>query len=652
MPISLIDIIKQSGRDATSSDFFFMLDSGDINFKIQGIQEDATLNPTLTTDNKYILEDVSALNANFGTITGVGDNDIVRYNGTDFEIFLDASNKQDGTIVFNEGDSKFYGFNGTAWQELGSGAGGGATGATGATGADSTVAGPTGADSTVAGPAGVTGITGPTGADSTVAGPAGVTGLTGPTGPKGDDGTSVSIEGSVAVTGDLPNGKAEGVLFIVLADGDGYLSNGDDTWDNVGPLRGPIGNTGPAGATGITGPTGADSTVAGPIGATGITGPTGADSTVAGPIGATGITGPTGADSTVAGPAGVTGITGPTGADSTVAGPIGATGITGPTGADSTVAGPAGATGITGPTGADSTVAGPIGATGITGPTGADSTVAGPAGVTGITGPTGADSTVAGPIGVTGPTGEDGTNGSDGATGNTGNDGPRGNTGATGAVDLSFTGGVPAGASAGDLWFDSTAGVFSVYIDDGDSQQWVELAGKQGPTGATGAGTSGGGVTVTASTGTTTDSMFYDTTSSVFINSENFQLTPSGIPFFTQFGETIYDWGGVTTGATFEIDLSDGMIQHINVGPTGGTGDGSTKTFSFTGENGSVVENVMLVIRGGGGYTMDFSDVTWNDEAGEPAFGSTAGTWTFVPFTYIPIDGLGWVGGAQMTVVQ
>jgi len=30
--------------------------------------------------------------------------------------------------------------------------------------------------------------------------------------------------------------------------------------------------------------------------------------------------------------------------------------------------------------------------------------------------------------------------------------------------------------------------VFSVYIDDGDSQQWVELAGKQGATGPAGSG--------------------------------------------------------------------------------------------------------------------------------------------------------------------
>ena len=125
MPITLIDILKQQNRNATSGDFFFMLDSGDINFKVQGIQVDASLSPGTTTDFKYIVEDVSALNAGFGTITGVGDNDIVRYNGSAYEIFLDASNKQDGTIVFNEGDSKFYGFNGTAWQELGSGAGGG-----------------------------------------------------------------------------------------------------------------------------------------------------------------------------------------------------------------------------------------------------------------------------------------------------------------------------------------------------------------------------------------------------------------------------------------------------------------------------------------------------------------------------------------------
>jgi hypothetical protein len=87
-----------------------------------------------------------------------------------------------------------------------------------------------------------------------------------------------------------------------------------------------------------------------------------------------------------------------------------------------------------------------------------------------------------GPQGTTGNTGNTGPQGTAGqgstVAGPQGNTGNTGNTG--GAVDLSFTGGAPAGASAGDLWFDSTAGVFSVYIDDGDSNQWVELAGKQG----------------------------------------------------------------------------------------------------------------------------------------------------------------------------
>ena len=126
-----------------------------------------------------------------------------------------------------------------------------------------------------------------------------------------------------------------------------------------------------------------------------------------------------------------------------------------------------GSKGQTGPTGAN----GNNGSNGATGNTGS----IGPQGATGNTGP-------AGPIGSTGDTGPQGPIGNTGAAGS---QGIQGNTGNTGAVDLSFTGGAPAGASAGDLWFDSTAGVFSVYIDDGDSNQWVELAGKQGETGPT-----------------------------------------------------------------------------------------------------------------------------------------------------------------------
>jgi hypothetical protein len=46
----------------------------------------------------------------------------------------------------------------------------------------------------------------------------------------------------------------------------------------------------------------------------------------------------------------------------------------------------------------------------------------------------------------------------------------------------------PEDAVVGDLWFDTDRGVLAIYVDDGDSQQWVEVSasGYQGPTGYTG----------------------------------------------------------------------------------------------------------------------------------------------------------------------
>ena len=186
----------------------------------------------------------------------------------------------------------------------------GPTGPTGSQGADSAVEGPTGPT----GPQGLIGVTGPIGPT----GAAGPTGDTGPTGPQGNDGTSVVLKGSVATVADLDNiqDPAPGDLYVVLADGDGYVWSGTN-WANVGPIQGPIGPTGPTGNVGPTGPTG-------DIGAAGATGPTGDT----GPTGPQGDVGPTGADSAVAGP---TGPTGPQGD----AGPTGPTGATGPTGSSS-----------------------------------------------------------------------------------------------------------------------------------------------------------------------------------------------------------------------------------------------------------------------------------------------------------------------------
>jgi len=59
----------------------------------------------------------------------------------------------------------------------------------------------------------------------------------------GADGTSVVLKGSVDTTGDLPTGADVGDLYIVLADGNGYVWNGS-SWTNAGPIQGPAGEDG------------------------------------------------------------------------------------------------------------------------------------------------------------------------------------------------------------------------------------------------------------------------------------------------------------------------------------------------------------------------------------------------------------------------
>lgn len=94
-------------------------------------------------------------------------------------------------------------------------------------------------------------------------GPQGPQGPAGADGADGADGTSVVLKGSVNTVGDLPVGATQGDLYVVLADGDGYVWNGA-AWANVGPIRGPKGDTGatgpqgPKGDTGATGAAGAD----------------------------------------------------------------------------------------------------------------------------------------------------------------------------------------------------------------------------------------------------------------------------------------------------------------------------------------------------------------------------------------------------------
>lgn len=81
------------------------------------IQTDATLDPgaSPTTGDRYIITDSAALHANFGTITGLGNNDIVQYDGSDFIVVYDVSVDTEGGSVWDEDSNNYYVYNGTAW---------------------------------------------------------------------------------------------------------------------------------------------------------------------------------------------------------------------------------------------------------------------------------------------------------------------------------------------------------------------------------------------------------------------------------------------------------------------------------------------------------------------------------------------------------
>ena len=362
--------------------------------------------------------------------------------------------------------------------------------------------GPTGAQGNVGatGPQGIQGNTGATGATGSqgiqgntgsqgIQGIQGIQGNVGATGATGAAGTSVTLKGAVATVGDLPGGATVGDLYVVTADGDGYVWDGAE-WDNAGPIRGPQGiqgNTGPQGSQGIQGNVGPQGEqgiqgTQGNVGATGATGSQGIQGNV-GPQGNVGATGSQGIQGNIGpqgvqGEQGIQGIQGNTGATGSqgIQGNVGQTGIgfvdaqlstdtlvlTYSNAATISVGNVRGAQGPQG-------IQGNTGATGAQGNTGAQ----GEQGIQGNVGPTG-------PQGNVGAQGEQGIQGNTGAQGIQGNVGPTGNTGATGATGIGF---VDAQLSTDTLILTySNAATISV----GNVRGAQGPQGIQGNTGATG----------------------------------------------------------------------------------------------------------------------------------------------------------------------
>lgn len=351
----------------------------------------------------------------------------------------------DGYLV----NGVLYIWDGTQWNNTGANIQGpqgpkGDTGATGPTGpkGDTGDIGATGATGPKGdtgeqglkgdtGERGATGATGPKGdtgeqgikGDTGERGPQGPKGDTGERGPQGEDGTGVSIKGSVDSESKLP---ATGNTV-----GDGYLVNGvlyiwDGTqWNNTGAdIKGPKGDTGATGPKGDTGDTG-------PKGDTGERG-------LQGVKGDTGEKGETGSQ----GPKGDTGATG-------AKGDTGATGERGPQGekGDTGEKGATGDRGLQGEQGPQG-VKGDTGAQGPTGPTGSAAVISSVSATTLAAGAT-ATVTMGGtesnrtflfgiPQGATGAQGQKGDTGERGATGEQGLQGSPGTsariTGATATV--------------------------------------------------------------------------------------------------------------------------------------------------------------------------------------------------------------------------
>ena len=202
--------------------------------------------------------------------TGVGTTIKGSYNSLE-ELIAEhpTGNVNDAYIV----DGNFYFWNGNQWENAGS-----LKGETGATGP--------------AGPKGDTGDKGDTGEKGSKGdkGETGATGQKGEHGPKGDTGDTGATgdTGPAGATGDTGatgigttiKGSYTTYLELIAAhptgnDGDSYLVNGslyvwlNNTWDNVGNIKGDTGATGDKGDTGDTGAKG-DAGETGPKGDTGV----------------------------------------------------------------------------------------------------------------------------------------------------------------------------------------------------------------------------------------------------------------------------------------------------------------------------------------------------------------------------------------------
>jgi len=152
----------------------------------------------------------------------------------------------------------------------------------------------------------------------------------------------------------------------------------------------------------------------------------------------------------------------------------------------------------------------------------------------------------------------------------------------------------PSSPSSGDFWFESDTGSFYVYIDDGDSLQWVEVNGQPGPTGD--AGPTGN----TGATGPT---------------------GPSGITKY--IAGFLYDGRGTTIVSETKTDVirpieQDSTVTQLQIRLPNGASGGTASAYVYK-VNSSYVSAV------GASLDADKTTVGYIDLP-DGAYGSTGGT--------------------------
>ena len=359
-----------------------------------------------------------------------------------------------------------------------------------------------------------------------------------------------------SVTGAVPNADANWSLFSV-GGGSGYTGS-----------AGAIGFTGSAGAVGFTGSAGA-------IGYSGSKGDQGT-------VGFSGSKGDTGT-------AGAVGFSGSKG-------DLGYSGSKGD-------AGSAGAVGFSGSKG-DLGYSGSKGDTGTAGADGSDGAVgfSGSKGDIGYSGSKGDQGTV-GFSGSKGDQGIIGYTGSIGFSGSKGDQGVIGYTGSEGNLDVAVASTPPGSAGIGDVWIDDATGIQYFYMNDGNSNQWVELSnqGVVGFTGSSGASTLSALTDVTISTPQKGHTLVYDgsgwvqtqTPISQFVVTANgssaYRFDGAGFPstsgdnptIYLKKGQTYY-FRNTTSGHPFRIQSTTGTGGTVyNTGVTDNNASGSTGVVIF-----------------------------------------------------------------------